>query len=770
MGYAMPDLSQGSTVEIEELVKGGIAADGEQGASPPQTQAQARPATSQDERRAFSGPAPAPGPGTEESGGLIRDTAGRKHFIGPSGSLQFLGQLRRLILNARTGGSHDRHTPNRLTATFTDEDAAQALEADINREEQPGMSPARTGGGAGESPQSHASLGSSLLRDFAGIPHGEIEEIRRQLPQRSAVDSLLRVYFRDVHPDFSLFHRGSFAEEYETYMSLAPTGTQSPSAGWLGCLHMAIAFASMSSANDLPPNVDLTSLSRHCVSLTRLLLPHLVAKCALTNIQALLLLALFLHNHNERNAAWNLVGTAKHMAFSLGLHRATDNQAHFGPMEREARKRVFCTLYGFEQFLASSLGRPTGLYEFEDVEIVPTHEALLDGGEDGDETAKLSLELQGILAQARVSLAVKSMPMTGDQTNRDSLVRHQHASREILGALNQWKNRLASFHALDMPFIGDADDILCEGARESPRMSLQELRTMMGWQSRRRLRTALVLQLQYRYIGLLVTRSALLVHVATAPARSAGERAGVPDEQLSDLCITHAVQLCRLILLADSVDLVNGTSAMDVFYAYCGVMVLILRSLRVSISASHPHDQHEARLQMEQRRLIAETREVLLRIKKCSTMTRFARVVAAFEEGSRPDRSHRVAPIDNHDSVKGQPTMEAVNTQPHATLSSDPFHSVEQLSNQPSNRAAQQAAVIDPTIDSLRVSQQGPGTGITPGLLDTTGPSWQASSLTTFDGPSEANSWMMDSFFGLDGTGAVDWDDIETLLARNIGP
>lgn len=743
MGYAMPDLLQGSTLGIEELVKGGIASDGAQAASLPQV----HPVTSQDA-----------GPGTEESGGLVRDTAGRKHFIGPSGSLQFLGQLRRLILNSRTGDSQGPGL-NRLTATFTDEDAAQALEADNNREEQPGVSP------AGESPQSHASLGSSLLRDFASIPHGEIEEIRRQLPQRSAVDSLVRVYFRDIHPDFALFHRGSFAEEYETYMSSAARGAQVQSAGWLGCLHMAIAFASMSSANDLPPHVELKALSRHCVSLTRLLLPHLVAKCALTNVQALVLLALFLHNHNERNAAWNLVGTAKHMAFSLGLHRATDNQAHFRPMEREARKRVFCTLYGFEQFLASSLGRPTGLYEFEDVEIVPTHEALLDGDEDGDGTAKLSLELQAILAQARISLAVKSMPTTDDQINRDSLARHEHAAREVLGALNLWKNRLSSSHALNMPFIADDDDILCERARESPRMSLQELRTMMGWQSRRRLRTALVLQLQYRYIGLLVTRSALLLHVATAPAKSGGEGTDPPDEQLSDLCITHAVQLCRLILLANSVELVNGTSAMDVFYAYCGVMVLILRSLRVSTSTSHRHDQHEARLQMEQRRLIAETREVLLRIKKCSTMARFAHVVAAFEEGSRPDRSHRVAPTDSHAPVKGPLATEAVNTQPYATLSIDPFQSVEQLTNPTAN----QAAVIDPTVDSLRASQQGPGTGTTTGLLDTTGPSWQASSLTTFDGPSDASSWMMDSFFGLDGTGAVDWDDIETLLARNIG-
>ncbi|KAJ5113857.1 hypothetical protein N7456_002391 [Penicillium angulare] len=793
MGYAMPDLEHARPAGLHELVKNPSAPDDSQRLSVASPRVDTSPMRvdsvsnqpSQHEGMGSLDPGADFNRQMNEPGGLIRDTAGRKYFIGPSGSLQFLGQLRRLILSSRTDAYSDRHTSSRLNDTLTEDDAAQALEADGNREDPPALSSALNGSGPGESPQfdaqSHVSLGSSLIREFTSISNNEIEDIRRQLPSQSTVDTLVRVYFRDVHPEFSLFHRGTFTEDYETYMSTTNssqkttrTGAHLPSAGWLGCLHMAIAFASMSNANDLPSKIDLASLSRHCVSLTRQLLPHLVAKCALANVQALLLLALFLHNHNERNAAWNLVGTAKHMAFSLGLHRDTDNQAHFRPMERESRKRVFCTLYIFEQFLASSLGRPTGLYEFEDVEIVPPHEALLDGGDDEDDTMRLSLELQGILAQARVSLAVKTMPVVSGQSNSETVARHEQSSRETLEALNKWRISLETHHTLNIPTISEANDTICQGAQDAPQMSLKELKTMMGWQSRRRLRAALVLQLQYRYTGVLVTRSTLLLHIASARGDRTGQaetardnRPSNMEEPLSDLCVTHAVQLCRLILLADSVGLVNGTSAMDIFYAYCGVMVLILRSLRISLSASDRHDSHERQLQIELCRLIAETREVLMRVKKSSTMTRFARVVAAFEEGLIQDQSHPAATVGDQSLGDDNPTSEPGNLRapPGSQTLTNPMYSTGQF-NTPTVAGAE---LLSDTSPHFAPQLPGRSTAIGPGLFEISDSSWQPNSLTTFDGQPDVNSWMMDSFPGLDGAGVVDWDDIETLLARNIG-
>ncbi|KAF7122768.1 hypothetical protein CNMCM5793_000878 [Aspergillus hiratsukae] len=768
MGYAMPGLSQksGESPRIEELLRKFSTEEGDQGLAGSTQRASSQPPRTgavnvhtEKETRHSSSQAQENNPCTDEPVGLIRDTTGREHFIGPSGSLQFLGQLRRLLLVSRSEDAGGSRVPARLTATFTDEDAAQALEADGDQSELAALPSGGIGNGANEGQEiderSPASLGSALLRDFSSIPVDDIDEIRRQLPPRHVLDSLMRVYFKNVHPDFPLFHRGTFEEEYETFMSKgrhyhqhARAGVHLPShtlpePGWLGCLHMMIAFASLTGSADVATDLDLTSLCRHCASLTRQLLPQFISKCTLSNVRALLLLSLFLHNHNERNAAWNLVGTAMRLSFAMGLHRASDNGSHFRPMERELRKRVFCTLYGFEQFLASSLGRPSGFYDFEDVEIVPPREGVLDSGQDeDDEVMKLSLRLQVILAKARVSLAVKTLAV-------DGLARQEQSSRETLGILKAWKVDLASHHMLNIPLISESDDPLCQHVEEIPRMSLQDLKSMMGWQSRPRLRAALVLHLQYRYIAVLVTRSSLLRYVASAQ-RGEPDHAASAGERLSDICVTHAVQLCRLILLADSFGLVNGISAMDVFYAYCAVMVLILRSLRISSSASHDHDQREAHLQLELRKLIAQTREMLMRVNKCSTMKRFARVVATFEDGSKQDNIRPADSSTNRSTANGA-SLEMGTAQ-------------QDLRRRASNVAIfpGAGASLD-TLSSLPVAQQEP-LHFQHGLVP-----WQPNLLTSFDGEPEANGWMMDPFLAMDGTGVVDWGDIESLLSRNPG-
>lgn len=817
MGYAMPDLSQksGESPRIEELVRDFSTEAGDQGLAGSTQRASSPPPRNgavnvhvENERSHPSSQTQENGSCTDEPVGLIRDTTGREHFIGPSGSLQFLGQLRRLLLLSRSEDAVGSRTPARLTATFTDEDAAQALEADGDQNELAALPSGDTGNGANEGQEigerSPASLGTALVRDFSSIPFNDIEEMRRQLPPRHVLDSLMRVYFKNVHPDFPLFHRGTFEEEYETFMSKgryyhqhARAGVHLPSPtlpepGWIGCLHMMIAFASLTGSFDVATNLDLTSLCRHCASLTRKLLPQFISKCTLSNVRALLLLSLFLHNHNERNAAWNLVGTAMRLSFAMGLHRASDNGSHFRPMEREVRKRVFCTLYGFEQFLASSLGRPSGFYDFEDVEIVPPREGVLDSGQDEDDEAmKLSLRLQVILAKARVSLAVKTLAVANERNNVDGLARQEQSSRETLGILKAWRDDLASHRMLNIPLISETDDPLCQNIEEMPRMPLQDLKTMMGWQSRSRLRAALVLHLQYRYIAVLVTRSSLLRYVASAQRGELDHAAllnrnearadpytASAGERLSDICVTHAVQLCRLILLADSFSLVNGISAMDVFYAYCGVMVLILRSLRISSSASHSHDQREAHLQLELRKLIAQTREILMRVNKCSTMKRFARVVATFEDGSKQDNIRPADSSTNRSTANGAlfemgTSRQAARGPPgrfndstHAALDGGRADNPAMF---PGAGASLDASSSLPVLQQEPLNfQHGHGFGIMP-RLGISDPFWQPNLLTSFDGEPEANGWMMDPFLAMDGTGVVDWGDIDSLLSRNPG-
>ncbi|CAK7218004.1 hypothetical protein SBRCBS47491_003359 [Sporothrix bragantina] len=671
----------------------------------------------------------------DESGeaiGLIRDTTGQEHFIGSSGSLQFLGQLRRLLLlsqhdssMARSSSSNNYHNgiyqrtrpSQRLTTTFTEEDAAQALEADNTGGQDGDADNAHTVGSSSsqhvhqpsgshhvplmDERPSPMSISSALAREYVTIQPEDIDTIVAQLPPRHVLDALIRVYFKHVHPDFPLFHRGTFEEEYERCIPKARDAATSSSTsyylprnraesatvdpGWLGCLHMILAFASLVSASpsisassaasaahrpqntatpstiasssaqtNLQDDVDLAALRKHCVSLTRFrLLPHFISRCTLANVRALLLLALYLHNHNERNAAWNIVGTATRAAFAMGLHR-TVGAEHARPVEREVRRRVFCTLFGFEQFLTSSLGRPSGLSIFgssTEVEIVPPRVEILDGGgygsaddDDDGALATLLLKLQTILARARVSAAVKTVGLPAPSGR---LMRQEKSAREILRHLDDWRAEVADCRFLNIPQITeptrgpDSGDFFCPASSlpsssSIPTMDFDSLKTMMAWQSRPRMRAALVLHMQYRYVAVLSTRASLLASMAS-PRRQGQDNSQQPS--LADQCVFNAVQLCRLVLLADAFGLINGISAMDVFYAYCAAMVLILRSLGWATDAAADGDDHEARYCSELRRLIARTREVLMRVDKCSTMKRFSRVVATFEEGSRREEN-----------------------------------------------------------------------------------------------------------------------------------
>lgn len=804
MGYAMPDLSEKSPGVEAELVKRAATRAPDRDPAGPEPSSRPAPEptrAAENENRPGSENLPQ---ATEEPLGLIKDTAGRAHFIGPSGSLQFLGQLRGLLLASQNGAARRSSTPSRLTATFTDEDAAQALEIDDGQDgggRAESVTAAAEGQPVGHSP---ASIRSDFTRDFANISAAGFNDVMRQLPPLPVMDSLLKLYFKTCHPDFPLFHRGTFEEEYEIYISGAARSFQHPQQqaragmqtarppepGWLGCLHMMMAFAALSDTKELSGDVDSDSLCRRCVNLTISMMPQLISRCTLSNVRALLLLSLFLHNHNERNAAWNLVGTAMRLSFALGLHRATENGSFFRPMEREARKRVFCTLYGFEQFLASSLGRPSGCYDFEAVEVVPPREGLLDGGQDDDEFIKISLSLQNILARARVSLAVRTLAVTQDDRRSDVLTRQEESSRSTLDVLAAWRRELASQHPLwNLPSIWETDDSLFPSAdaeeEESSREPFQVLQMRLAWHGRSRLRSALVVHLQFRYIAIIVTRSALLRHVARAqgdrhePGNAGDNIRGTPvasrslseESRLSERCVTHAVQLCRLILLLDSFDMINGISAMDVFYAYCGAMVLILASLRSSLQVSQQREGGRgARLHSDLRALIEQTRDVLMRVRKCGTMNRFAHVVAAFEDGSRQD-DH----ILREDSTGKGIQMDAGATRGAARRAlNGSGHPGLARGRHPVTAGAPLEADL---AMGYALPQQDPfgaqsayAAGLMPRLGLGAASSMQASLLTSLDGGSDANGWMIDPIMGMDVCDFVDWGDIDSLLARNPGP
>lgn len=572
-------------------------------------------------------------PADGESLGLIQDPSGRQHYIGPSGSLQFLSQLRRLL------ASRNRQEPmgddETLGASkFTEDDVAQALEAEsipVIAEDSAAEKVGENGAQHGFSP---SSMLSSIAGDFTRQPCDAARDLFKTLPPSQVTDQLLQSYFKNAHDDFPLFHRGTFEEEYEAYWAhhqlhvSTPGPAQPPHAewGWFTALQMMLVFGSV--CEPTIAGVDHDGLRRRCVLTTRGLLPQLMSKCSLSNVRSLLLLSLFLHNNNERNAAWNLVGTATRISFALGLHRP-DVSACFRPIEREVRKRVFCTLYSFDQFLASSLGRPSGLNDM-DVETSLPKDGVLGAGTG--EVVALSVKLQSILGRARTSQAVRSL-----SSRHASAPGHEKSTRETITLLKSWREELATCQSLNIPSITGPDDSFKEESPPST-MSFNEVKFLLGWQDRSRLREALVLHMQYRYIAIMVCRPFLLRD--TALARVTQREAREPDPgaspSLADICVQNACQLAKIVLLLGEFDLIKGVCGMDIFYAYSASMILILRSIREGALGPRPS---KTKAQTDLHQLIKSLWQVVFTVPKSGTMKRFAKVMAAFEDSVFNHRS-----------------------------------------------------------------------------------------------------------------------------------
>ena len=739
MGFEMPDLSQAtkSNPKLDELLR-----------SPPASEAgtssSSQPALSRD-TESTENLAPRQDDGStsgDEPLGMIRDTAGREHYIGPSGSLQFLGQLRRLLISRDTSrGDGSSSAPS---SKFTEDDTAQALETDGNPEDAADPAREQAVQVSTQDGLSPGSINSSIAKDFTRQPFDDIDELLRQLPSQPHIESLLNSYFKNVHEDYPLFHRGTFQEEYEAHFVRLgrPAGrrdtldSHQPDYGWIGCLHMMLVFGSVS--NTKIDDVDHVALRRHCVTVTRKLLPQFVSKCTLSNVRALLLLSLFLHNNNERNAAWNLVGAATRICFALGLHRS-DTGTSFRPIEREVRKRVFCTLYGIEQVMASSLGRPSGINDI-DVQVTPPREGLLGGGQDGDEDLlSLSLKLQKILSKTRLAPTVASAKAL--ERGADG---HRPSTKSVLDLLRDWKLEVSTHRGLDIPRILESGDPPLQTSESS--IQFEELKSMLGWQNRTRLRAALLLHLQYRDIAILVTRPYLLRCIQSGRITNSASTADTDKDfrQMADICLENACQLSRIILLLDSFGLINGVSGLDIFYAYNAAMVLILRSLQQPTKNGNGEvDDQELSLLNMLRDLTARVRDAVQRVDKSGTMRRFVRVVTTFEESVYQEKSRRNVPTTGADRqnpardvqipIAGNPVPEGAVFDHH--LQTQPMLSHHGL-----------------------VGHRELG-GVFP-----QGDLWSQSNLMTFEGLPEMNNWV-GPFLGVGtDTPMLEWGDVETML------
>ncbi|KAJ4182921.1 hypothetical protein NW755_010121 [Fusarium falciforme] len=505
----------------------------------------------------------------EPQASLVKDVSGHEHYIGPSGTLNFWNQLRKLV----DANNSPHESPGREGSTkFTQDNTSRLLEADGQDDDTTGQQ-----GAVEAAPQdglSPGSITSAIARDFTRLPTADMNEILRQLPSNDVLEQLIQSYFKNVHDDFPLFHRATFEDEYELYIVQARRHPQIgpsrrrplPDWGWIGCLHMMIAFGSI--ADRTIQGVDHTALRRKSVTVARALLPQFISKCSLTN------------------------------------------------------------------FLASSLGRPSGLQEL-DVEIVPPREGFVDGGIGTD--AKLvswSLKLQGILARTRLlhlgTTRVSSAPTLD----------------EIMTALETWKSEISKAPGFDVPWVKSSGSGLTDNANA---MDMEDLKVSLAWKTRAQLRAVLLLHVQFHYIAIVATRPLLLRDVALTRKSPTGSPA--PSMPLhSAVCVKHACQLSYLIILLDHFDVINGLSGLDIFYAYCSAMVLILRLLRLRPGESTEDvGDEEASLQTRIGHLVSTLRGVISRTEKSGSMKRLAQVVDTFSEcANNPNEAPSSPPLGSN--------------------------------------------------------------------------------------------------------------------------
>lgn len=581
---------------------------------------------------------------------VFTDSSGNEHYIGPSGTLNFLHQLRQVFMSAQgppsAFGPHAASQIPNLNTTQTLEPEDQSLNSATN----------------------HPNSKSSLT---------DWQEALSLLPRADVLDPLVNAYFQHTHEDFPLFQRHVFEDQFNFFFYSAGksmrapqrTAYPTPDWGWLGCLYMILVFGSITRP-ELGP-IDHALLQKQSVAASRVLLPQLIAKCSLNNLRALILLALYMHNSNERNASWNLVGTAIRMAFAIGLHRKVQDTPS---IEAESRNMVLSTLYSFELFLAANLGRPSSLSET-DVEVFPLPPALgRDGSGTDPELISLTVGLNSILQRTRLMYARRKPTYGG---NSDMTLKG--GVDDIQDRLQRWREDLTRHPQFDIPTIqleGRTGSLM---GIDGPKIEYQELQDSFRARSSVSLRALLMLHVQFHYIGIITTRHFLLHDIAAARLNTTGKTDNIST--LAQSCVLHSHQLSYIFLLMDDFQIVNGRTGFDVFYGYWAGMLLNLMLLWPKSTKHLPEPGQPCPL----RSLVNRVHGVVTRVDKSGTMQRLSTVMDAFVAWAG-----RVGEGQDHDTSPG--TQQNGFTTLNGAAPSFPQH---------------------------HFSQSGPSPGITTTMLDT---------------------------------------------------
>ncbi|CAK7213541.1 hypothetical protein SCUCBS95973_001828 [Sporothrix curviconia] len=389
--------------------------------------------------------------------------------------------------------------------------------------------------------------------------------------------------------------------------------------GWNCCLAMVFAFGAQILEDHERARRAAAGMQRRYLNLVRSSLSRLAGTTNLANVQALLLLQLYEHNAGQRNAAWTFLGCASRMAVALGMHRdgvaipvtsmappdkkgGNSNQRRGAVTsggslvsrvaaaanlpasaisaeqvnDRNARRRVWWTLYSFERSLCIMLGRPSALDETEIAVAAPNDDSQSANLPQGHSASLLKL--------IRITWRIKQMvfPAPGSAHNFGFSGNQAYGAyypvstdptaipRQLLSELETWRNSLPAH--------------------------LQP-----GWKSTdlSHRRAVLILHVQYQYARSLATRQYVLdraercrVQAQVQPSSSTSTSAGgalptpTPSDDLADICVNSAERALGFCHQLADIDQLDGVAWIDIYFVYHSVLIICLDLLARTVMES----------------------------------------------------------------------------------------------------------------------------------------------------------------------------------------
>ncbi|KAI1636625.1 fungal-specific transcription factor domain-containing protein [Biscogniauxia mediterranea] len=549
----------------------------------------------------------------DESRGLVLDPSGWPHYVGPCGSFTFFRDVRELASRRSAAAAAKAGKPGTGQPVGVGA-AGSSLAGSLGNVRYgrsaggPGLSQTqspmpRQGYLEGDSPPSLSDGGGAGTGAGGGLAsssstgHPDDLDYRRYrrsvstiaLPPRDQADACMDAYFRHVHPNFILFHRGAFQRAYgalwrsreattatATATARADVGEVSVSAGWLSCLYMMLVFGSRS----LPQDGGSLAFQRRWFAEVDRLPP--LSTSSLPNVCAYMLLSLYHHNTNDRTSAWTFHGAACRLAVAQGMHREKVARSFGDPTHENLRRRIWWTIYQYEQFLCCSLGRPSAINDRE-----------MDVGVPGDDF------LEGNLLPAdHLRYAVKL----------DML--HAAIRREIYDPVTNNNSNNSNVPS------GSGSSSGSTGSKKCAR-ALEFLLALAAWEEAlpRRLRPVSAAhgldgnENQWRSVHMLhirqqdtlnfLTRPFLLRAVQRSQSRSrprprsddahgdTGDADAAIVARLGQVCVTTAMRCGESITELFRAGFLNGVTWLDVFFAYLSSVTISLALL------SPPPPEHE---------------------------------------------------------------------------------------------------------------------------------------------------------------------------------